>query len=148
MTKDTAVILEVLRQARHDGVAVWLAADDRIAGNLRAMRELRGKQHGLLFQGRTLLHAHYERSIKNRKIDNRRVRRLVRTYASWQRPAVVHGSGAELALTGMRSASGEGASTFPTGRIGRGVTVSYNGKVWDGSELLFDPYAKPAGGAL
>ena len=41
-------------------------------------------------------------------------------------------------------ASGEGASTFPLGRVianwrGREYTVSYNGRVWDGDRLVYDP---------
>jgi hypothetical protein len=35
-----------------------------------------------------------------------------------------------------RDASGKGASGFPDGRIGRGYRISYNGRVWNGSQLV------------
>lgn len=44
-----------------------------------------------------------------------------------------------------RDSTGEGASTFPDGKV-NGHTISYNGKVWKGKpmvgELVFNPYAK------
>ena len=44
----------------------------------------------------------------------------------------------------LRDQSGEGASTFPDGRIRDGKTtyrISYNGKVWiTARALVFDPY--------
>jgi hypothetical protein len=45
-----------------------------------------------------------------------------------------------------RDASGEGASTFPTGTISAEggkpkFRVSYNAKVWDGDVVAYNPYA-------
>jgi hypothetical protein len=45
----------------------------------------------------------------------------------------------------LRDESGEGASTFPNGKVGK-YRISYNGKVWLGhgpvdSQLVYDPYA-------
>lgn len=44
-------------------------------------------------------------------------------------------------------ASGEGTSTFPAGRIvlpnGPTYTISYNGRVWDGDQKLYDPRPTP-----
>jgi len=44
----------------------------------------------------------------------------------------------------MSDMSGEGASTFRDGKIVDGrkkLRVSYNGRVWDGEDIVFDPYA-------
>lgn len=45
-----------------------------------------------------------------------------------------------------RDLSGEGVSTFPFGQLtGAGTyRVSYNGRVWEGDVLVFDPSAKEA----
>ena len=44
-------------------------------------------------------------------------------------------------------ASGEGASTFPAGQVvlpnGPTYTISYNGRVWDGDQKLYDPTPTP-----
>ena len=42
-----------------------------------------------------------------------------------------------------RDKSGEGARTFPDGKIDRDYFISYNGKVWQGKRLIFSPYWKP-----
>lgn len=39
----------------------------------------------------------------------------------------------------LRDESGEGASTFPEGRAAI-YRVSYNGKVWLGANVVYDPY--------
>ena len=62
-------------------------------------------------------------------------------------PAFVERNRSELLQVIDREAvdaSGEGASTFPLGRViangrGREYTVSYNGRVWDGDRLVYDP---------
>lgn len=44
----------------------------------------------------------------------------------------------------VQDQSGEGASTFKDGKIVDGrkkLRVSYNGRVWDGETIVFDPYA-------
>lgn len=41
----------------------------------------------------------------------------------------------------MRDESGEGASTWPDGNWS-GHRISYNGKIWDGETLIYDPYAE------
>lgn len=55
---------------------------------------------------------------------------------------------ASAAYSQVRDLSGEGVSTFPTGRLhspNAAYRVSYNGKVWLGdehaSDLIFDPSA-------
>lgn len=40
----------------------------------------------------------------------------------------------------MRDESYEGASTWPDGDW-NGYRISYNGKVWDGEEVLYSPFA-------
>ena len=35
----------------------------------------------------------------------------------------------------LRDESGEGASTFPDGRVGK-YRISYNGRVWDGNTAI------------
>lgn len=42
----------------------------------------------------------------------------------------------------VRDESGEGASTFPDGELlgQRHYRISYNGKVWDGDECVYNPY--------
>ena len=46
---------------------------------------------------------------------------------------------------GLRDESGEGGSTWPSGRVGE-YTVSYNGKVWlgkwsEGAQPVYAPFA-------
>ena len=43
----------------------------------------------------------------------------------------------------QRDASGEGASTFREGVLADGrkrLRISYNGKVWDGGKVIYDPF--------
>lgn len=45
----------------------------------------------------------------------------------------------------LRNESGEGMSTFETASVYKGTkrthTVSYNGKVWKGGDVAYNPYA-------
>lgn len=40
----------------------------------------------------------------------------------------------------LRDESGEGASTFPEGKLSTGHRISYNGRVWSGSTCVYSPY--------
>jgi len=48
---------------------------------------------------------------------------------------------AQRVFEGARDASGEGASSWPDGRIGHRYRISYNGRLWDGDTLVL---ARPA----
>lgn len=54
---------------------------------------------------------------------------------------------ASQAYACKRDESGEGASTFHPGALVAGkkrYSISYNGKVWDGATVAYDPYAAEA----
>lgn len=94
MNKDIKVLIEVLGAAKREGLAPWLAAENRLCDNRASMRRHRAMQSRKRFDRSAtgpLWIAQAERAIKRLKTDNRRVRRLVRAYASWQRPANLHG---------------------------------------------------------
>lgn len=38
----------------------------------------------------------------------------------------------------LRDESFEGASTWPNGKVGK-LKVSYNGRIWDGDVVVYDP---------
>ena len=95
-TKDITVILDVVATAHRERVALWQAADQRIGGNLASMRRRRAHQ---------ATHPKYramdERIIRRLKTDNRRTRRLVKTFASWQRPTSGSLTGAHGRVTSI-----------------------------------------------
>ena len=50
---------------------------------------------------------------------------------------------ASAAYCQLRDESGEGASTWPKGRVGL-HRISYNGKVWMDDKVAYSPYDLPA----
>jgi hypothetical protein len=79
MTKDSAVIVEVVTDAYRRRVSLAQAALDRIASNRASLRVWRKREmRGAAFE------AMRERACHRLLIDNRRTRRLIATYASWR----------------------------------------------------------------
>lgn len=82
---DVRVILEVLQDARVRNLPVAAAAQDRLARNLAALRLQRDAIRECRFRSPAIA-AGRERICRRILTDNRRVKRLIKTYASWRAP--------------------------------------------------------------
>ena len=78
MTRDTALIVQLVGDAVHTRSSCAAVAQQRLGDNRAAMRK---------FRASTLLARHPEqlaRMVDARQRENRRIRRLIATYASWR----------------------------------------------------------------
>jgi hypothetical protein len=88
VTLDTRAVLDVLHHAKRTGLPLPEAVES-FRAELRAfMRQNRKRVRDLRSRGRGNLAAGFERMIHRQRIMSARVRRLQRTYASWQAPPV------------------------------------------------------------
>jgi hypothetical protein len=81
VSKDTDVILDVVHCAARNRTSCAHEAQRRIKDNVVGLRQMRKRArtaHSLVIR------EHLARSCQRRLNDNRRVRRLIKTFASWR----------------------------------------------------------------